>query len=83
MNTAEYRYAEAIRHVLWHIGDTELGQEPGSFTTHLLDAWARADLSNSASLASAFPDLGSAVTIAKIFGRDVLREELGKIVDPS
>ena len=62
---------EAARHVLWHIGDPR-GQEPGSFTSKLLDAWTRADHENSARLTLAFPILGDAIEEAKIFGADAV-----------
>lgn len=65
---------EAIRHVLWHIGDRENGVEPGGFTSALLNAWGRADMQNSARLAAAFPALGRAVQTARFGGRkDLVR----------
>ena len=62
---------EAARHVLWHNGDPR-GCEPGSFTTKLLDAWARADVENSHRLGAAFPILAVAVNISRTRGSDAL-----------
>lgn len=62
---------EVARHVLWHNGDPR-GQEPGSFTTKLLEAWARADQVNGWRLAQAFPLLGMAVGISRSAGSDAL-----------
>lgn len=62
---------EVARHVLWHNGDRR-GQEPGSFTTKLLEAWARADMENAHRLAVAFPLLGEAVAISRTRGSDAL-----------
>lgn len=62
---------EVARHVLWHNGDPR-GQEPGSFTTKLLEAWVRADRENSWRLARAFPLLGEAVRISQEAGSDEL-----------
>jgi len=67
---------EVARHVLWHNGDRR-GQEPGSFTTKLLEAWARADMSNAARLTLAFPELGAAVAISQRAGSDALAEWAG------
>lgn len=62
---------EAARHVLWHNGDHR-GQQPGSFTEKILDAWARADMENAHRLAVAFPLLGEAVEISRTRGSDAL-----------
>lgn len=65
---------EAIRHVLWHVGDRTEGLQPGGFTEALLVAWGRADSQNGARLAAAFPALGRAVQTARFGGRkDLLR----------
>lgn len=64
---------EAARHVLWYVGDKR-GWEPGSFTSKLLDAWARADRENDARLRGAFPALGIAVAYAQHEGADALAE---------
>lgn len=62
---------EVARHVLWHNGDPR-GQEPGSFTAKLLEAWVRADGENGYRLAQAFPLLGMAVGISQSAGSDAL-----------
>jgi hypothetical protein len=67
---------EVARHVLWHNGDRR-GQEPGSFTAKLLEAWARADGTNDMRLRSAFPLLGEAVEISRTRGSDALAEWAG------
>lgn len=67
---------EVARHVLWHNGDPR-GQEPGSFTAKLLEAWARADMENAHRLAVAFPLLGEAVEISRTRGSDALAEWAG------
>ena len=67
---------EAARHVLWHNGDPR-GQEPGSFTTKLLEAWTRADSQNAWRLAQVFPALGQAVEISRTRGSDALAEWAG------
>lgn len=64
---------EVARHVLWHTGDAR-GQEPGSFTSKLLDAWVRADQDNDIRLRMAFPKLGEAVAIVREQGSDALAE---------
>lgn len=62
---------EVARHVLWHNGDPR-GQEPGSFTSKLLEAWVRADQENFWRLHRAFPLLGEAVRISSTAGSDAL-----------
>jgi hypothetical protein len=51
--------AEVANHVLFHFGCG--GYQAGSFTTHLLCAFATADEENFHRLASAFPEYGAAV----------------------
>jgi hypothetical protein len=46
---------EVARHVLWHIGDTNLGQQPGMFTERLFLLASAADAENLAILEAAFP----------------------------
>lgn len=67
---------EVARHVLWHNGDNR-GQQPGSFTEKLLDAWVRADQQNAWRLRQAFPTLGYAVEISRTRGSDALAEWAG------
>lgn len=50
---------ETANHVLFHFGRG--GYQPGSFTTHLLSAFATADEVNFHRLADAFPEYGAAV----------------------
>lgn len=64
---------QVARHVLWHSGDAR-GQEPGSFTSKLLDAWVRADGANDLRLRGAFPLLGEAIQISRTLGSDALAE---------
>jgi hypothetical protein len=61
--------------VLWHFGDTNLGVEPGGFWTAQLVAMTRADLTNRAQLALAFPEHVAAVAAVKDepWGLDWLR----------
>lgn len=47
---------DAANHVLYFVN--EGGYPPGSFTTKLLQAWAAADLINSAKLGAVFPAYG-------------------------
>jgi|GEM_PF-2238533 len=56
---------DVARHVLWHFGDTNLGQEPGGFMSALLVAISRADALNGARLAAGFPAHVAAVTAVK------------------
>jgi predicted dienelactone hydrolase len=51
--------AETANHVLFHFGRG--GYQAGSFTTHLLSAFAAADQQNFHHLAEAFPEYGAAV----------------------
>lgn len=51
--------AETANHVLFHFGAG--GYQAGSFTTHLLSAFATADEVNFHRLAAAFPEYGAAV----------------------
>lgn len=51
--------AEVANHVLAHFGAG--GYQAGSFTTHLLCAFATADEVNFHRLAAAFPEYGAAV----------------------
>lgn len=51
--------AEVAAHVLWHFGHG--GYPAGSFTQHLLSAFATADEVNFHQLTNAFPAYGAAV----------------------
>jgi hypothetical protein len=57
--------AETARHVLWHFG-ADGGWQPGSFTQRLLDAFAAADMENTAKLAGAYPDYAAAFMAAQL-----------------
>lgn len=50
---------EIANHVLFHFGQG--GYQPGSFTTHLLCAFAASDEENFFRLAAAYPEYGAAV----------------------
>ena len=66
---------ETAQRVLWAIGDTNLGVEPGGFFSALRVAIQRADLENRARLAVAFPEDVAAVAAVKEkpWGLDWLR----------
>lgn len=51
-----------VRHVLWHFGDRNLGEQPGHFIERLLWAASSADADNLAKLREAFPELIDAWT---------------------
>ncbi|MGQ4513627.1 hypothetical protein [Streptomyces sp. DW26H14] len=55
--------SEIANHVLWHYGQG--GHPAGSFTTGLLTLWGRADDTNSARLASQWPDYAAAIELAE------------------
>ncbi|WP_022886410.1 hypothetical protein [Glaciibacter superstes] len=71
---------EVAQHVLWHFGDRQLGQEPGSFTIRLLRAIAAADQGNKARLRQGFPELVEAFTAVQqeSWGMDWLRSIVKK-----
>ncbi|WP_328313137.1 hypothetical protein OG432_24660 [Streptomyces sp. NBC_00442] len=55
---------EAARHVLWHYGRVG-GQQPGTFTQHLMAAIESADVINRATLRGAYPALSAALHMAR------------------
>lgn len=57
--------AETARHVLWHYGQ-DGGHQPGSFTQRLMEAFAAADMVNTAKLANAYPDYAAAFIAANL-----------------
>ncbi|MGW3196251.1 hypothetical protein ACWDBD_17025 [Streptomyces sp. NPDC001118] len=57
--------AEIARHVLWHYGK-DGGHQPGSFTQRLMEAFAAADMVNTAKLANAYPDYAAAFIAANL-----------------
>ncbi|MBD0743502.1 hypothetical protein [Streptomyces sp. CBMA152] len=56
---------ETARHVLWHYGQNG-GHQPGSFTQRLMEAFAAADMANTAKLANAYPDYAAAFIAANL-----------------
>ncbi|MFE2164824.1 hypothetical protein ACFXB3_07090 [Streptomyces sp. NPDC059447] len=52
------------QHVLHHFGRSG-GREPGTFTAHLIAAIASADINNFARLAGLYPEVATAVEVAK------------------
>jgi hypothetical protein len=61
--------AEVASHVLWHLNPHHpAAREPGSFTSSLLDTWAKADSNNSRKLASVFPDYAACIEVAQFAG---------------
>lgn len=56
---------ETARHVMWHFGQAG-GAQPGSFTQRLLEAFAAADMVNTAKLAGAYPDYAAAFVAAQL-----------------
>lgn len=48
---------DVARHVLWHFGDTNLGQEPGHFVQRLLVLASAADEANLEKLRTGWPEL--------------------------
>ncbi|TVL89821.1 hypothetical protein [Streptomyces sp. SAJ15] len=55
--------AETANHVLWHYGHG--GYQAGTFTQHLISAFATADMVNKAKLAEVYPDYAAAVIAAE------------------
>lgn len=56
---------ETARHVLWMF-DRDGGYQPGTFTQRLLEAFAAADMVNTAKLADAYPDYAAAFMAASL-----------------
>lgn len=48
---------DVARHVLWHFGDTNLGQEPGHFVQRLLVLASAADEDNLERVRAGWPEL--------------------------
>lgn len=65
---------DVVREVLWHLGDQNLGQQPGSFVTALLQAADRADGWNRLKLTLGFPDYMYVLRAAREVSIDVLRD---------
>lgn len=66
---------KVVREVLWFLGDTNRGQEPGGFFSTLLLAVSRADVVNRAKLQNEYPEHVTALVIAQTtpWGLDWLR----------
>jgi len=64
---------EAVRHVLWHLGDERYGVQPGTFTKRLMSALVVADSENRELLAKSFPDLAAAFGLYRAEGDEALR----------
>lgn len=68
---------EIANQVLFHYGHG--GYPAGGFISKLLTAWGSADPSNSARLASVFPDYGAALALVnEPGGMDLLRQIAGR-----
>lgn len=75
---------EACRHVLFVLdGDHELGQQPGGFTTSLIELVCHADPDNLSKLSLGFPAIATAVDMYKNKpgGVDILRRLASKTPD--
>lgn len=55
---------QTAQHVLHHFGRAG-GTEPGTFTQHLIAAIASADIAHFDRLSAIYPDIASAVQVAK------------------
>jgi len=64
MTTTTEITSEVARHVLWQF-DANGGWQPGSFTQHLMRAFAVADLVNFHRLQAAYPEYGAAIALAQ------------------
>lgn len=68
---------DPARNLLWMEGRRDVGWEPGSFTTKLIEAFQRADSSNTGRLLSAFPEYRGPMMILNRWGTDGLITALG------
>jgi hypothetical protein len=66
---------DVAQSVLWHFGDSNLGQQPGSFVSRLLVTLGAADEENREKLRAAFPELVRTWELAALhpFGVETLR----------
>ena len=69
---------DVAEHVLWHFGDHNYGQQPGTFTQRLLMTVSAADAENKEKLRAAFPDLVTAFQLVSTtpWGLEHLRDLL-------
>lgn len=65
---------EVVREVLWHLGDHNLGQQPGAFMTALLQAADRADAGNRLKLSLVYAPYMAALRAARDVSIEVLRD---------
>lgn len=63
-----------VQAVLWHLGDENLGVQPGSFITALLQAADRADSGNRLRLSLGFPEYMAVLRTARDVSIEVLRD---------
>jgi hypothetical protein len=74
---------DVVREVLWHLGDTNLGQQPGSFFTALLVAADRADGWNRLKLTLVYPEYMYSLRAAREVSIDVLRDRVKAATSPA
>lgn len=67
---------EVVRHVLWHLGDQNLGEQPGSFVELLLRTIEHADAGNRLKLSLVFEGYVNAVRAAQQVGIEALRDRV-------
>lgn len=75
---------EVAQHVLWHKGDTNLGLQPGSFVTRLLQAIEVADSHNLARMSEGFPEYVAAMSAVRVepWGLEWLRSMAKRALVP-
>ena len=75
---------EVAQHVLWHFGDSNLGVQPGNFTTRLMLTISVADPANRERLRLAFPEYVHAfVSVSsKDWGLEWLRSRVKRALVP-
>lgn len=69
---------EAARNILWVEGRRDVGWEPGSFTTKLIEALQRADHMNTAKIINGWPQFSEPYIIATTQGLDELVEAVNR-----
>lgn len=74
--STEHISADDALHVLWHYGHPD-GQQPGSFTEHIVIAAHKADPGNRERLRAGFPGIVEAVEVGIQHPRGI--DELRKI----
>lgn len=71
---------DVVREVLWHLGDQNLGQQPGSFVEALLRAVDRADAVNRLKLALVYEPYVNALHAAREVTIEVLRDRVKAVL---